>query len=188
MTRGGTCCRRLHVELARSSGALSELPIALNSRVYIHLFRGELDTAAALIDEARVATEATGAGLTPWGAVALAALRGREPTLPRMLDVAAADATQRGEGIGLTVIALGAGDPLQRPRRHDEALAAAQEAIDCPTNSAAPPVGAARAGRGGGAVGEPERGARGRRAVRGDRDGGRDRLGARGRGALPRAA
>ena len=63
---------RFHVALARSSGALSELPLALNSRVYIHLFRGELETADALIVEAGVATEATGAGLTPWGAVALA--------------------------------------------------------------------------------------------------------------------
>ena len=33
---------RFHVELARGSGALSELPLALNSRSYIHLFRGEL--------------------------------------------------------------------------------------------------------------------------------------------------
>ena len=105
MTRAGTCCRGFHVELARSSGALSELPLALNSRIYVHLFRGELETADALIDEARVAIEATEAGLTPWGAVALAALRGREHDANAMLDVAAADATQRGEGIGVTVIA-----------------------------------------------------------------------------------
>lgn len=50
-------------------GALSELPLALNSRIYLHPSRGELETAGRLIEEARVAVEATGAGLAPWGAV-----------------------------------------------------------------------------------------------------------------------
>jgi DNA-binding CsgD family transcriptional regulator/tetratricopeptide (TPR) repeat protein len=128
---------RLHVELARSSGALSELPIALNARIYIHLFRGELETADALIEEAQVVTEATGAGLTPWGAVALAALRGRERDAAAIIDAAAADATRRGEGIGLTVIAWARANLYNGLGLHDRALDAAREAIDCPTNSAA---------------------------------------------------
>src|SRR6185437_6624347 len=49
-----------HLELLRSRGALSELPLSLNSRSYVHLFRGELRTASALIDEAHAAIEATG--------------------------------------------------------------------------------------------------------------------------------
>jgi DNA-binding CsgD family transcriptional regulator len=126
-----------HVELARSSGALSELPLALNSRTYIHLFRGELETADALIEEARAATEATGAGLTPWGALALAALRGREAEAAAALEVAAADATGRGEGIGLTVIAWTKAILYNTLGIPDQALVAAQEAVDCPTNSAA---------------------------------------------------
>jgi DNA-binding CsgD family transcriptional regulator len=128
---------RFHVELARSSGALSELPLALNSRIYIHLFRGELDTADALIEEARVATEATGAGLTPWGAVALAAMRGREQDAAAILEVSAADATRRGEGIGLTVIAWARANLYNTLGMPDQAFAAAQDAIDCPTNGAA---------------------------------------------------
>ena len=125
----------VHVELARSSGALSELPIALNSRGYIHLFRGELETADALIEEARVATEATGAGLTPWGALALAVLRGREDAVA-MLEVAAAEATERGEGLGLTVIAWARAVLYNSLGIPAEAMTAAQEAIDCPTNGA----------------------------------------------------
>ena len=128
---------RFHVELARSSGALSELPLALNSRAYIHLFRGEMETADALIEEARAATEATGASITPWGAVALAALRGREHDAAAILDVAAADATKRGEGIGLTVIAWARALLYNGLGIPDQALAAAHEAIACPTNSAA---------------------------------------------------
>src|SRR5262249_51989551 len=41
-----------HLSLARGRGALSELPLALNSRSYVHLFKGELGAANALIDEA----------------------------------------------------------------------------------------------------------------------------------------
>jgi DNA-binding CsgD family transcriptional regulator/tetratricopeptide (TPR) repeat protein len=126
-----------HVDLARSSGALSELPLALNSRIYLHLFRGELDTAEALVDEAEVVIEATEASLTPWGAVALAALRGREHDAATMLEAAAVDATQRGEGIGLTVIAWARAVLYNSLGLPDQALAAAREAIECPTNGAA---------------------------------------------------
>ena len=128
---------RLHVEIARSSGAMSELPLALNSRSYLHLFRGELETAEALIDEARVATEATGAGLTPWGAVALEVLRGREQDAVTMLEAGAADATRRGEGIGLTVVAWARAILYNTLGIPDRAFVAAREATDCPTNSAA---------------------------------------------------
>jgi DNA-binding CsgD family transcriptional regulator len=126
-----------HVDLARGTGAVSELPLALNSRAYIHLFRGEHELATALIEEARVAIEATGASLTPWGAVALAALRGDEQMARAALDDAAAEASERGEGISLTVIAWARALLYNGLRLHDQALQAAQEAIDCPTNSAA---------------------------------------------------
>jgi DNA-binding CsgD family transcriptional regulator len=145
-----------HIELARSSGALSELPLALNSRTYIHLFRGELETADALIEEARVATEATGAGLTPWGALALAVLRGREGDAAAMLEAAAADATRRGEGIGLTVIAWARAVLYNTLGIPDQALAAAQEAVDCPTNSAAAAWGLVELVEAAARVGAPE--------------------------------
>ena len=69
---------RRHVELARQIGALCELPLALSSRVYLLLFTGELAAAASMTDEVQAATEATGSDLAPYGALALAALRGRE--------------------------------------------------------------------------------------------------------------
>jgi DNA-binding CsgD family transcriptional regulator len=128
---------RGHVELARNSGALSELPLALNSRIYIHLFKGELDAAGALIEEARTAIEATRASLTPWGAVALAVLRGGEQDASAILDVATADATSRGEGISLTVIAWAGAVLYNGLALYEKAFSAAREAIDCPTNSAA---------------------------------------------------
>ncbi|HEY6396016.1 MAG TPA: AAA family ATPase [Solirubrobacteraceae bacterium] len=126
-----------HVEVARNNGALSELPLALNSRSYIDLFRGDFDAASGLIEEARVAIDATSASLTPWGAIALAALRGRSQDASSILDLAAADATERGEGISLTVVAWARALLHNGLAQYDQAFAAAEEASTCPTNSAA---------------------------------------------------
>jgi DNA-binding CsgD family transcriptional regulator/tetratricopeptide (TPR) repeat protein len=125
-----------HVELARSSGTLSELPLALNSRSYIHLFRGELEAASALIEEARETTQATKASPTSWGAIALAVLRGRLQDASAMLDVATADAAERGDGISLTVVAWARALLYNGLGLYDSAFAAAIEAFECPTNSA----------------------------------------------------
>jgi hypothetical protein len=67
-----------HVHIARETGALAELPLALTMRVYVHLFAGELATASSLVEEIRAATDATGSSVAPYGAVGLAAFRGRE--------------------------------------------------------------------------------------------------------------
>jgi DNA-binding CsgD family transcriptional regulator len=93
-----------HVQIARETGALGELPFALSQRVYAHLFAGELTTAALLVDEIRAATEATGSSLTPYGAVGLVALRGREHEAMSLIDESRGEVTRRGEGIGLSVL------------------------------------------------------------------------------------
>ncbi len=49
-----------HVRLARRTGALSDLPLALTQRVYMHLLAGELTAAASLVDEIESATDAIG--------------------------------------------------------------------------------------------------------------------------------
>ena len=67
-----------HVKIAREAGALSELPLALNSRVYVHLFAGELAEAASLVQEARAVSEATGSQPRVLRCHRLAAWQGRE--------------------------------------------------------------------------------------------------------------
>ena len=42
-----------HVQLAREAGALTVLPLALNQRIGVHAFAGELAAAASLIEEMR---------------------------------------------------------------------------------------------------------------------------------------
>ena len=44
------------VQLARDAGALGELPIALIYRAAVHVYAGELDAAAALIEESGAIT------------------------------------------------------------------------------------------------------------------------------------
>jgi hypothetical protein len=54
-----------HIELARATGDVTELPLALNSRAVIHLFAGELKEAESLVHEAQTVTEATGSSPQP---------------------------------------------------------------------------------------------------------------------------
>jgi DNA-binding CsgD family transcriptional regulator len=92
-----------HVHLARASGALSELPLALSSRAFMLLFAGELAAAAVLVDECQVVIDATGNSLAPYGRLGLAALRGSHPEVSALTATTVRDVTLRGEGIGITV-------------------------------------------------------------------------------------
>jgi hypothetical protein len=92
------------VELARDAGALTVLPVALNSRIYMHLNAGELAAAASLIEEAEAVTEATGSHLAPYGALLLADWRGRATEATALSEASMNDVVRRGEGLGLTVI------------------------------------------------------------------------------------
>jgi DNA-binding CsgD family transcriptional regulator len=121
-----------HVQMAREAGALGELPLALSQRVYAHLFAGELSTAELLVDEIRAATEATGSDLTPYGAVGLAALRGREPEAISLIDESRSDATRRGEGVGLSVLDWAQAVLFNGLGRYDEARDAALRVTEYP--------------------------------------------------------
>jgi DNA-binding CsgD family transcriptional regulator len=93
-----------HVRLARSVGALSELPVALNSHAFMLLFAGELAAAASLIQQLRPAIEATGRNRVPYSALGLAAFAGRQAEAETLIDAITRDVRLRGEGVGLTII------------------------------------------------------------------------------------
>jgi DNA-binding CsgD family transcriptional regulator len=128
----------LHVQIARETGALSELPLALSQRVYAHLFAGELTAAAVLVDEIRAVTEATGGNLTPYGAVGLVALRGRKSEAASLIDESRVDATRRGEGIGVSVLDWAQAVLYNGLGRYDEARVAALRAIEYPHDLGGP--------------------------------------------------
>jgi hypothetical protein len=75
-----------HVKLARDAGALSELPLAVRSRILLHAHAGELAEGAALIAEAQAVADATGSQLGPYGALGVAAWRGREAETTELIQ------------------------------------------------------------------------------------------------------
>jgi len=119
-------CER-YVQLGRQVGALGEIPLALTVRVYVHLFCGELDTAASLIDELRNVTEATGSFLAPYVELHLAALRGHEDELSALIEASSHDMTRLGQGSGIAQIETSRAILYNGLGRYAEALAAARE-------------------------------------------------------------
>jgi DNA-binding CsgD family transcriptional regulator len=117
-----------HLHLARGTGALSELPLALTSRAYFHLFAGELGPAAVLAQEFGAVREATGIALAPYVALGVAAFRGDEATARPLIDATIADVTRRGEGVGITIAQWSNAVLNNGLGRYDEALAAARDA------------------------------------------------------------
>jgi DNA-binding CsgD family transcriptional regulator len=67
-----------HLELARGTGSLGMLPLALNARLGAHILTGELTTALSLLAEMRSVLDATDSRLAPVTSVLLAAWRGDE--------------------------------------------------------------------------------------------------------------
>jgi DNA-binding CsgD family transcriptional regulator len=119
---------RRQVELARDSGALTALVMALVQRSGALLVRGDLAAAGSLIAEAEAMSSATGIPLPSYGAVTLAAYRGREAEAAQVFARSRDSFTTRGEGIGLIHIQW-AGAVLNNGLCHyAEALDAAVEA------------------------------------------------------------
>lgn len=120
------------VEIAREAGAISELPAALTSRIYVHLFAGKLAEASSLVREAQSVTEATGGNLVPYGAIGLAAWQGREDDVHTLIDATMSEAVARGEGIGVTLIHWASALLFNSLCRYEDALAAAWEVVKYP--------------------------------------------------------
>ena len=92
-----------HLELVREAGALTALPFVLTNRSSVYAFFGKLDEAAAYEEELTAATAATGIAPVAYGALALAALRGREAEFSHLARASVNEAQARGEGLALTI-------------------------------------------------------------------------------------
>ena len=121
-----------HLRLARDAGALGELPLALSRRAYLHLFSGELVAAASLTDELPAAAEYAGGDLTPYAALGLAAVRGRDDETRALTEAIGQDAAARGEGTGVTAAQWASAVLGNGLGRYADALAAAGQASEHP--------------------------------------------------------
>ena len=121
-----------YVKAARELGALSELPIALTSHVFVHLFAGEVTAAAALATEAQAVMDATRSNFTPYAALGVAVWSGQEEQARELAAVIMSEVVPRGEGLGVTFTQYLVAVLANASGRYDEALVAAQEATANP--------------------------------------------------------
>ena len=119
-----------HLELIRETGALGELPSALGHRGQMHVFAGQLSSAASLYEALQEASELTGSPLAPYHGAGLVAMRGREADARRLIDEARAEVIGRGEGAGLEFMDWAESVLYNGLGRYGEALAAAQRVLD----------------------------------------------------------
>jgi ATP/maltotriose-dependent transcriptional regulator MalT len=118
------------VQLARDSGALTVLVVAVNVLAQAVALGGDFDRAEALIAEAHAVRDATGAQVAPYGALVLAGLQGREPDASTLIDTTITEATAGGQGTAVQYAHWARSVILNGLGRYPEALAAAREAGD----------------------------------------------------------
>ena len=120
-----------HVErLARETGALATLPIALGCRAVEHVHAGEFAAASALIDEADSITEATGNAPLRYASLALAAWRGEERAAIRLIEATVKEANATGEGRALGLAGYATAVLYNGLGRYEVALDGARQGCD----------------------------------------------------------
>ncbi len=116
------------VNLARTGGALSVLPIALIERFGVQLFVGDLGEAQSLVTEAEAVVDATGSHLARQGAIALAAWRGDEEQMSALIEASRNEVVRRGEGLWLVATGWASAVLFNSLGRYSDALAACEQA------------------------------------------------------------
>jgi hypothetical protein len=91
-----------NVQVARDAGAFGVLPLALHNLANVHTFDGNLEAAAALLEEADVIADATGTAPLALGTLTLAGFRGDEEQASVLIEASESAAIARGEGVVLT--------------------------------------------------------------------------------------
>jgi DNA-binding CsgD family transcriptional regulator len=114
------------VALARESGAVAALSLALTVRLGVHVQAGDLVAAAALEEEAEAINQATGSHIVPYGRVQQLAFQGEEGEATALIDATVRDARSRGEGMGLAIAHYSSALLLNGLSRHEDALNAAR--------------------------------------------------------------
>ena len=119
-----------NVHLARKTGRLSELALALSARTPVLVLCGELAAASSTVAEIQSVQEATGISSAPYGALILAAWRGREHEARGLIEVTLREAGSRGEGIGLATGEYARAVLCNSMGHYEEAFVAARSASE----------------------------------------------------------
>jgi DNA-binding CsgD family transcriptional regulator len=118
------------VVVAREAGALTVLAVSANVLAQAMALGGQFQSAASLIAEADSVTEATGTQVAPYGALVLGGLQGRESEAAAVIEATIREATAGGQGTAVQYAHWARSILLNGLGRHQEAMAAAQDAGD----------------------------------------------------------
>jgi DNA-binding CsgD family transcriptional regulator len=118
------------VDIARETGTLSELALALSARTPVLVFCGELSAAATTVAETHSVQEVSGIGSAPYGALLLLAWQGRARETRELIDVTLREAGARGEGIGVAISEYARAVLCNGRGEYEEALVAAASASE----------------------------------------------------------
>jgi DNA-binding CsgD family transcriptional regulator len=121
---------RHSVQIARESGTLSELALALSARTPVLVFCGEFSAAASTVAETRSVEEATGISAAPYGALILGAWRGKPDEARPLIEMTLREVGVRGEGIGVAISEYARAVLCNGLGQYEEALAAAFSASE----------------------------------------------------------
>ena len=118
------------VRIARETGTLSELALALSARTPVLVFCGELSAAASTVAETQSVQEATGIRSAPYGALILGAWQGRSRETRELIEMTLREAGSRGEGIGVAISEYARAVLCNGLGQYEEALVAACSASE----------------------------------------------------------
>jgi DNA-binding CsgD family transcriptional regulator len=119
-----------NVQIARETGTLSELALALSAYTPVLVFCGDPSTAAATVAETRAVEEVTGISSAPYGALILHAWLGRVHEANELIEITTREAAARGEGIGLAICDYTRAVLCNGLGLYEEAVAAATSASE----------------------------------------------------------
>jgi DNA-binding CsgD family transcriptional regulator len=126
------------VELARRAGAFALLPVALDDRFTVELFAGRIGIAIAVAAEAQAVIDATDRNLGLSTDITLANWRGRDAEALALIEAHRQDVLRRGEGLWLREHDWGTAVRYNALGRYDDALVAAERAVEDPHGMGVP--------------------------------------------------
>ena len=122
------------VDQAREVGALTMLPLALNTLAVARLLEGDLVVAASLIDEAAVITDVTRSNFVMYASSQLASWRGCEAEATAIIDGSIKRATAQGQGLAVQFSRSSAASLYNGLGLYEKAVDATQDLLWDPPN------------------------------------------------------
>ncbi|XVV15018.1 helix-turn-helix transcriptional regulator [Actinoplanes sp. CA-131856] len=119
---------RSYVQVARDTGTLAALPMALTTRIVFTIFAGDLTAAAALVNELRNLSEGSGHLGAAYTSQLLSAWEGDLDRTGELVEASTADARRRGEGLATITSGWSQAVLYNGLGRHEDALRPALEA------------------------------------------------------------